>query len=118
MKITRDMKNFVNRAMGYNKDWLDDAGYAFYYRCLAREHMSLLDADEYAHLNTLIGYDIGIDAAMKISSFLWEKDIEVLELNSGDEDREEVRKAVEALGLDIRLDKWLEGPMDGYTYYN
>lgn len=116
MKITRDMKSLVNRAMGYEEDWLDDAGYAFYYRCM--EHMSLLDADEYAQLNTLIGYDIGLDAAKKISSFLCEKDIDVMDMNSGDEDREEVRKAVEALGLDIRLDKWLERPMTGYAYYN
>lgn len=115
--ITREMKDDVNRRMQYDDDYLSDEGYEFYHRCLFEHKLHLIDADEYAILNTLIGYDIGVDDAMKITAYLWEHDIERLELTGNDEDKAEVQKAIDALGLDISLDKWRYGKIDGFVYY-
>ena len=115
--VTREMKDAVNRCMQYDEDWLDDKGYAFYYRCLFNYKMSLLDADEYATLNTLIGYDIGVDNAMKISAYLWEHEIETLELPEYEESKQDVKAAVEALHLDVDLSNWKSDKFEGYEYY-
>ena len=115
--VTREMKDAVNRYMQYDKDWLEDKGYAFYYRCLFNYKMSLLDADEYATLNTLIGYDIGVDNAMKISAYLWDREIETLELPEYEESKQDVKAAVEALHLDVDLLNWKSDKFEGYEYY-
>lgn len=115
--VTREMKDAVNRYMPYDKDWLEDEGYAFYYRCLFNYKMSLLDADEYATLNTLIGYDIGVDNAMKISAYLWDREIETLELPEYEESKQDVKAAVEALHLDVDLSNWKSDKFEGYEYY-
>lgn len=116
MTITREMKDAVNRFMQYDGDWLSDDGYAFYYQCLFVDGMSLLDADEYAILNTIIGYDIGKENAMAIISNLWEDEIAVMELTGTDEDKDFVKKAIEALQIDVDLSKW-SAIGDGYEYY-
>lgn len=115
--VTREMKDAVNRCMQYDEDYLDDDGYAFYYRCLFNYKMSLLDADEYATLNTLIGYDIGVDNAMRISAYLWEHEIETLELPEYEESKQDVKAAVEALHLDVDLSNWKSDKFEGYKYY-
>ena len=117
MQITREMKDAVNRRLQYSEDYLDDAGYAFYYRCLYEEYISLLDADDYAVLNTLIGYDIGLSAAMDITGYLWENEIDTKELVNSDEDKELIIKAITDLQLDINLDKWGNNPLDGFVYF-
>lgn len=56
----------------YYTDFTDmnGAGVEFYYHCLKNE-MDLPDADDYAILNRLFGYDIGIENALEISSALF-----------------------------------------------
>ena len=115
--VTREMKDAVNRYMQYDEDWLTDEGYAFYHRCLFEHKLSLLDADEYAMLNTLIGYDIGVDNAMKISNYLWERDIETLELSVLEEDKQNVKEAIEALHLNVDLSNWKNDELEAYEYY-
>ena len=115
--VTREMKNAVNRYMQYEEDWLEDEGYAFYHRCLFDYNLSLIDADEYATLNTLIGYDIGVDNAMKISAYLWEHEIETLELPEYEESKQDVRAAVETLHLNVDLSNWKNDKFEGYEYY-
>lgn len=117
MKVTREMKDSVNRYMQYENDLLDDAGYAFYHRCLFQHNMSLIDADEYALLNTLIGYDIGLDNAMNIGTYLWEHDIETLELNVDEESKQLVENAVDALCLNVDLSQWRNEKFEAYEYY-
>lgn len=116
MKVTREMKDSVNRRLQYSGDYLSDEGYAFYYQCLFVDKMNLLDADEYAILNTIIGYDIGKENAMAIISNLWENEIAVMELTGIDEDKDLVEKAIEELQIDIDLSKW-SVMVDGYEYY-
>lgn len=115
--ITQEMKDFVNKRLGYSCDYLTDEGYAFYYHCMFTNNLSSFDADEYATLNTLIGYDIGVDAAMRISSYLYERDISVLDLTESEEDKQEVRKAIDAYQLNISLDKWINNKIPYYEYH-
>lgn len=115
--VTREMKDAVNNYMHYDEDWLDDDGYAFYYRCLFEHQMSLLDADEYAMLNTLIGYDIGVENASEINTYLWEQDIETLELSVDEESKQDVKNAIDALNLNVDLSKWRKDKFESYEYY-
>ena len=116
LQITREIKDFVNQRLGYSGDYLDDEGYAFYYHCMHDHKLSSFDADEYAMLNTLIGYDIGIDAALEISSYLYERDISILDL-SEKEDKPVVREAIDACSLSITLDKWTNDRKPCYEYH-
>jgi hypothetical protein len=112
------MMDVVNKALGYDGDYLDEEGYEFYYKCIALNNMSVYDADEYALLNTLIGYDIGKENAMKISSYLYENDLGgVLDLDCRDESKQDVRKAIDALNLNIDLSKWKNSEYVAYEYH-
>ena len=115
--ITQEMKDFVNQRLGYCGDYLTDEGYAFYYHCMHTHNLSSFDADEYATLNTLIGCDIGVDAAMRIASYLYERDISILDLNESEEDKQEVQKAIDACQLNITLDKWSYDKIPYYEYH-
>lgn len=53
---------------------LGNAAYKFYYRAMHDNGMDLYDADDYAWLNTLLGYDIGADHAKGICRWLYEND--------------------------------------------
>ena len=117
MKITREMMDFVNKALGYDGDHLDEEGYKFYYKCIYQNQMSVLDTDEYATLNTLIGYDIGMENAMKISGYLWENDIGVLDLTGDGQSKKDVQKAVDALNLNIDLSKWKNAEYITFEYH-
>ena len=117
MIITSEMKDFVNQRLGYHGDYLTNEGYAFYYHCMHKHKLSSFDADEYATLNTLIGYDIGVDAAMRISSYMYERDISVLDLTESEEDKQEVQKAIDACQLNISLNKWSYNKIPYYEYH-
>ena len=82
------------------------------------------DIDEMAQLNTLFGYDIGIDNWSKISSELWcnkkywddyECGIEIVELDY--EDKELLQNVCKEIGLDLSFDKWKTKEIDCYEYY-
>ena len=117
MKITREMMDKVNKALEYDGDYLNEEGYAFYYKCIFENGLSVYDTDEYATLNTLIGYDIGIDNALSISVHLYERDISILDLNPNKEDKELIQDVVDTLNLDIDLRKWKRGKYDAYEYH-
>lgn len=84
------------------------------------------DIDRMAHLNTLFGYDIGVDNAIKIDWWLWDTEVndikdeypmgyDTLELNY--KDKEFVQHCVEKLGLDLSFDKWRTEDFKCYEYY-
>lgn len=90
------------------------------------EGWDICDIDRMAHLNTLFGYDIGADNAMKIDWWLWDTDVndikdeypmgyDTLELEY--KDKEFVQHCVEKLGLDLSFDKWRTEDFDCYEYY-
>ena len=117
MEITREMKDVVNKALEYDGDYLDNEGYAFYYKCIYENGLSPYDADEYATLNTLIGYDIGMENAMKISAYLYERDISILDLNANKEDKKLIQDVIDDLNLSINLSKWKHGKYNAYEYH-
>lgn len=76
------------------KEWLDKNVCAdafdgkemveFYYATIHDNDMSLYDADRYAWLNTLFGYDIGIDNSLQIMRRYHEYNVDVMELDADD----------------------------------
>lgn len=88
------------------------------------EGWDICDIDRMAHLNTLFGYDIGVDNWSKIDSELWCNKkywddtgcgIEIMEL--GYTDKEFVQKVCNELGLDLSFDKWRTEDFKCYEYY-
>lgn len=88
------------------------------------EGFDIRDIDEMAQLNTLFGYDIGIDNWSKISSELWCNEkywdkygcgIEILELDS--KDKKFLQKVCKDLNLNLSFDKWRTENIKWYEYY-
>lgn len=88
------------------------------------EGWDICDIDRMAHLNTLFGYDIGVDNWSKIDSELWCNKkywddtgcgIEIMEL--GYTDKEFIQKVCNELGLDLSFDKWRTEDFKCYEYY-
>lgn len=101
MIITREMINCVNKVMGYNEDNLTIEEYAFYYKCLFVYGMGLIDADEYAMLNNVIGYDIGVENARKINAYLYDHDISMFDLIHDNDCEQVIQEAIEILNLEL-----------------
>ena len=122
MKMTREMKEDVINYMELDDDEEinelmedddDNEMLIFYNKCM-ETNLHLADADRYAILNTLIGVDIGVENAMNISNYLWENDIEVLELPWDKDNKECIKEAIESLNINIDLSNWKS---DEFTYY-
>lgn len=61
---------------------MDDACFEFFFRAMHDQGFDFSDADRYAWLNTLFGYDIGADHAKEIIKWLYENDQDALELTA------------------------------------
>lgn len=80
-----EKKEWIESKVGSGMlDGLDDLAIDFYYMAMHDNGMDWSDADGYALLNTLFGYDIGADHARGIIRWLYEHDLEAAELTSGD----------------------------------
>ena len=95
----------------------------FYIKYLM-EGWDICDIDRMAHLNTLFGYDIGVDNWSKIDSELWENEkywddtgcgVEIMELSY--KDKEFIQNVCKELGLDLSFDKWRTEDFKWYEYY-
>ena len=100
-----------------------EKGTEFYIKHLM-EGFDIGDIDGMAQLNTLFGYDIGIDNWSKISSELWcnkkywddyECGIEIVELDY--KDKELLQNVCKELSLDLSFDKWRTKEIEYYEYY-
>ena len=80
---------------------LGDEAYDFYYMAMHDNGMHLYDADEYAWLNTLIGYDIGADKAKAIIRWLYENDQSAMSFEAGDI---ETLKSICEMELGLHID--------------
>lgn len=56
------------------------------YRAMKDYGMSVYDADKWAWLNTLFGYDIGADRALGLITWYDDNGMDVLELTAGDKE--------------------------------
>lgn len=88
------------------------------------EGWDICDIDRMAHLNTLFGYDIGVDNWSKIDSELWGNKkyqdetgcgVEIMELSY--KDKEFIRNVCKEIGLDLPFDKWRTEDFNCYEYY-
>ena len=88
------------------------------------EGWDVCDIDRMAHLNTLFGYDIGVDNWSKIDSELWGNKkywdnygcgVEILELTYTDKGF--IQNVCKEIGLDLSFDKWRTKDFNCYEYY-
>lgn len=88
------------------------------------EGWDICDIDRMAHLNTLFGYDIGVDDWSKIDSELWGNEkywddhgcgIEIMELTY--KDKEFIMEVCRDLNLNLSFDKWKAEDFEWYEYY-
>lgn len=88
------------------------------------EGWDICDIDRMAHLNTLFGYDIGVDNWSKIDSELWCNKkyqdetgcgIEIMELSY--KDKPFLKKVALDIGVDVNFDKWRTEDFNCYEYY-
>lgn len=95
---------------------LDELGIDFYYMAMHDNGMDLYDADRYAWLNVLFGYDIGADHALGITNWYYENDMEVLELVGGLECKDEMMRVTDELGYHLNYGYWVWEEPDYITY--
>ncbi len=95
----------------------------FYIKNLIESTDSIYDIDCYAHLNILFGYDIGFNNAMRIDCWLYNPDInemnlELCTLEITYKDKELIEKCCFQCGIDVSFDKWRTTDFDVYEYFN
>lgn len=74
-----------------------------------QQNMHPADADRYANLNTILGYDVGKDIFTAIDSYVWEHDYDLLELSGSKEDKNPggcSRKITDVFGL-FKMEKFI-----------
>lgn len=117
-KLTlKEKVDFINRKTG--SSFAVECGEKcinFYYKQISKG-FGLLDADDYAQLNTLFGYDIGEENFRKLNDELWERDIRASELNPDEDSKEEVMDICNAIGLEMNFSKWRMEPINEYLYF-
>ena len=88
------------------------------------EGWSICDIDRMAHLNTLFGYDIGVDNWSKLDYELWGNEkywddygcgVEIMELTYKDKDF--IIQVCHDLNLNLSFDKWRTEDFKWYEYY-
>lgn len=98
----------VNKHMGYTEGsrYLTNSGYAFYYNQLANG-MDVSDADRYANLNTILGYDIGRETFQTIDMWVYEHGYDLLDFIGSDDDKEILQQATKETKMeDLDYSKW------------
>ncbi len=112
-----EMKNYIEKKIGTGiLSQLSDEGWLFYYRALHDYDMDVYDADRWAWLNTLFGYDIGESAATDINRWLYENGQDVYALTH--ESKYTLQNICELeLGLDLDFSKFLDHTPDLYEYH-
>lgn len=118
INITDDIRDAVDRYLALEDGitYSDDL-YAFYYRCL-QAGMDPADADRYAILNTLFGYDIGMDNARAIDCWMYLHDEEIYELSATNAvDKLTVLMAVTELELNLDFSKWAKEDYKAYRFF-
>lgn len=88
------------------------------------EGWDICDIDRMAHLNTLFGYDIGVDNWSKFDSELWSNEkywddhgcgVEIMELTYKDKDF--IIQVCRDLNLNLSFNKWKMEDFKCYEYY-
>ena len=107
--ITEAQIEDTNQYCGYDRGtrFLCPQGFAFYYNQHRINNLDLCDADRYAILNTIMGYDVGFEAFRNIDGYVWnEFDFDLLEITGSDEDKEIIKKASNKTNSNLDFSKW------------
>lgn len=126
IKVTDKIKMEVIKYFGYENCeeqknfYLNEAPddlFKFYYHCM-NNGLDACDADRYANLNTVLGYDVGMENFLKIDSYLWtEKDYDLMDLFNNEDGKQVIEDAVNVLNLDVDMSKWENKETQEYVYY-
>ena len=102
----RQMEEWLKRQLG-NAPTNDQEGIIFYYRAMHDYDMGVMDADDYAWLNTLFRYDIGAERALDIIRWYYEKE-DATVMDSVSIDTKETLKTIceDELGLHLDFSHW------------
>ena len=112
-KIREEILMYLEIEKPNDGDYLDEF-YSFYYRCMKAD-MHYLNADEYAILNTLLNYDIGIDNYWAIAEWMDEHDYNIFDLDYTNKSL--VSLAVAELGLNLDFSKWISENYKEYKFF-
>lgn len=116
--ITPEQIERVNEYIGFSEGSrvLSDYAYAFYYNQMCND-LEVCDADRYANLNTVLGYDVGIRKFRSLDHWLWEHDFDLMELTGSVSDKEMLQKATTATKTKaLDFSKWRTLNEATYTY--
>lgn len=95
----REMAEAINKKTGSRMfvSEMEEECLDFYYQKVVVEGWDLIDADEMAQLNTIMGYNLDMETVSKLRTDLWEHDIEVLELNRNEKDRKLIEESAKKM---------------------
>ena len=116
IEITDEIKKEVIEYLNCEYGDYPDELYSFYYRCMKAD-IHYADADRYAILNTLFNYDIGMDNAMAINSWMYEHEEEIYELSNKEEDKKLIMLSVGELGLNVDFSEWIKENYLAYKFF-
>lgn len=117
--ITPEQIENINKLMGYQEGSrnLPDCGYAFYYNQICIHNLDVCDADRYANLNTILGYDIGLAKFRLLDNWLWQHQFDLIELSGSDEDKEMLKKATKETKIKkLDYSSWRNMGKEKYMY--
>ena len=119
-KLTlREMAEAINKKTG-SRMFVSEMGEEcldFYYQKVVVEGWDLIDADEMAQLNTIMGYNLDMETVSKLRTDLWEHDIDVMELNRNEKDRKLIEESAERCKIKLDWSKWKNEPIKVYEYF-
>lgn len=116
--ITTEQIEEANKYLGYyvGSRELSDYGYSFYFNQM-NNGLNLCDADRYANLNTILGYDVGVKKFRSLDNWLWEHDFDLMELVGSEEDKEMLKRATtETKTKELDYSKWENNEKKEYSY--
>ncbi len=106
----------------FNESQIGTRAMEFFIKNLMENTDNLFDIERYARLNTLFGYDIGFENAMRISTWLWcseinEANIELDVFEISYKHKTLLMKCDSQCGLGLSFDKWKTKHIYCYEYY-
>lgn len=119
-KLTlREMAEAINKKTGSRMfvSEMEEECLDFYYQKVVVEGWDLIDADEMAQLNTIMGYNLDMETVSKLRTDLWEHDIDVMELNRNEKDRKLIEESAERCKIKLDWSKWKGEPFEEYEYF-
>ena len=119
LEVKQEHIKKVNEYLGYEENEnpfpeLSLYGYAFYYNLI--DELDACDADRYANLNTIIGYNVGLENYRKLDNYLWNNNFDLMDLVGSEEQKEFVQKVNVKLNLKLDFSKWKDLSNEKYSY--